>query len=229
MNRNKKKKLIIFDMDGTLYAFKEGSFAKSALKKQVLENAKNYIANVLKKSTTEAENILMGIEKKYGESISIAMEKEFGINRYDYFNIVWNIPAERFIDYNPELKTFLLNIAQEYDYVLVSDAPSVWVNNVLQMLDIRDMFQGKIYAGEGDRRKGLYNKFQYNIASKFGCKSADCVVVGDQENTDIIPAKQNGMRTILVSDKTESSVADCKIKDIFNLKETLEYIFFRPN
>ena len=152
----------------------------------------------------------------------------FQVYWLDYFNIVWNIPAERFIDYNPELKIALLNIAQEYDYVLVSDAPNIWVNHVLQMLGIRDMFQGKIYAGEGDRRKGFYNRFQY-IASKFGYKPADCVVVGDQESTDIIPAKQNGMRTILVSDKTESSVADCKIKDIFSLKKTLEQIFFKLN
>lgn len=40
MTRNKQ--LIIFDMDGTLYNFKEGSFSQSGLRKKVLENANIY-------------------------------------------------------------------------------------------------------------------------------------------------------------------------------------------
>jgi FMN phosphatase YigB (HAD superfamily) len=48
------KKIIIFDMDGTLYNFKEGSFKDSAFRKKVLSNVKEFIKDRLQKNEEEA-------------------------------------------------------------------------------------------------------------------------------------------------------------------------------
>lgn len=42
-----QRKIIIFDLDGTLYDFKEGSFRQSDVYKKVIENTENYIAKKL--------------------------------------------------------------------------------------------------------------------------------------------------------------------------------------
>ena len=220
-NKNiRYKKLIIFDMDGTLYSFKEGSFAKSKLKKEILKNALIYIKEHLSKSNTEAIYIMKQINKKYGENISLALEKEYGIDRYDYFNKVWNISAKKFINKNSSLRDLLLKINGNYDYILVSDAPRIWVNNVLEELEIYDLFEGKIYSGEGNQRKSFGNFFQY-VADKLGYDAINCIVIGDQENTDIIPAKKNGMNAILIMDRAKFTQADFVLNNILDLKNIL--------
>jgi putative hydrolase of the HAD superfamily len=221
MQRSKKKKLLIFDMDGTLYNFKEGSFRKSGLRKKVLKNAELFIAKKLSKSRAEAKIILNGIEKKYGEDISIAIEKEYGVNRYEYFDTVWDIPARKFIEKNTKLKSFLLDIAKAYDYVLVSDAPKVWIKNVLDELKISDLFEGKIYSGERKKRKGFGNIFEY-LAKRLKYKPENCVVIGDQENTDIIPAKKCGMNAVLIGKQTRNTKADYTISNILGFKKIVD-------
>ncbi len=220
MEKNNRR-LIIFDMDGTLYNFKEGSFKKSKLRKKVLNNAKLYIAKNLDKSKKEAKSILEYIEKKYGEDISIALEKEFGIDKNNYFNIVWNIPAEGIVAKNLRLRKFLLELGVRYSYAIVSDAPIVWINNVLKELKIKDIFKNNIYSGDGKIRKKFGNSFKF-VANELKFNPENCIVVGDQEDTDIIQAKKNGMTAVLIADRVKSTKADYIINNIFELKNFLK-------
>lgn len=221
--KKSNKQLIIFDMDGTLYDFKEGSFSQSGLRKKVLENAKLYIAESLNKSKLEAEKILEYIGAKYGEDISVALEKEFGIDRGAYFNVVWNIPARGIVKKNPRLREFLLELGVKYDYALVSDAPLIWVNNVLEELDIKDIFENKIYSGEGNIRKGFGNSFQF-VASQLMVELKNCIVIGDQEDTDIVQAKKNGMTAVLITNQKKPTEADYVIKDVFELRDIFKLL-----
>ena len=52
---------IIFDLDGTLYKFKEGSFSKSGLQQKVLENARLYVAEKCNISKEQAEEKIKNI------------------------------------------------------------------------------------------------------------------------------------------------------------------------
>lgn len=215
------KRLIIFDLDGTLYKLRGDSYNKSSLKKKVLVNAQNFIALKLSKNKTAAENILNLIQKKYGEQISVGLEKEFGVNRYDYFDTVWNIPVKGIVRGTEDLRGVLLSLKKEYRLVIVSDAPLVWIKNVLKELGIEDIFRGRIFSGESDRRKGFKNTFSY-IAKKMGVETKNCVVVGDQEDTDIIPAKKLGMKTVFVHSELKSKMADVNIKFIQALPKEIK-------
>jgi len=142
-DQNKKilqKDYIIFDMDGTLWSFKSGSFSKSRLKQKVLENAHNFIADRLNKSPEEVENIMEEIKTEFGQEISVALERKYGIDRYDYFNTVWDISPGGYIEHNPELRDKLLELKDDFEFLLISDAPRIWVERVLEFLNIYDFF-----------------------------------------------------------------------------------------
>lgn len=216
-----QKKLIIFDLDGTLYELRGGSFKKSSLQRRVIKNAQNFIATRLAKSNFEAQRILSDVQKQYGEEISIGLEKEFGLNRYDYFNTVWNISARRIVNKEPGLRRSLLILKKTYNLALVSDAPLVWINSVFKELKIRDLFGKNIFSGEGNRRKGFSNAFS-SVTRELKVRPSNCIVVGDQEETDIIPAKKLGMLSVFINRRKRSRVADINIKSISELSLSLE-------
>lgn len=199
-------------MDGTLYKPKGGSFRNSGLLPLVFKNAAKYIADLKKISLEEGQKELNKIFKKYNEEISIAIEEEYGGNRYDYFNTVWDIPAKDFIEPNEGLKEILEKLKENYLLVVVSDAPTIWTTNVLKELGVYELFEDNIFTGEGDDRKIFGNGFQ-RVLDKLGVKAEDAVSIGDQEHTDILPAKNLGMTTIFIGSDVCAS-ADYSINDI---------------
>lgn len=210
-------------MDGTLYSFDKGSFDNSGLRKKVEVNALKYIIQRLEVSKEKAHGVFNNLRLKYSGNISIGLEKDYNIDRYDYFNTVWNIPAKGFVKKSGSLKKILNRIKNDYDIMIVSDAPRVWIDNVLMELDLSEVFADKIFSGEGDRRKSHKNVFDY-VAQQHKYPMQNCIVVGDQEETDIFPAKICGMKTIFVNSENKSSNADYWISDIFRIEKALKEI-----
>ncbi|MFA5154982.1 MAG: HAD family hydrolase [Patescibacteria group bacterium] len=211
---------IIFDLDGTLYKLRGGSYSQSPLKRYVLKNAAAYLAARLAKSKPEAARILRGILKKYKEEISIGVEKEFKLDRHDYFRTVWNIPARLVVSKERNLRRSLLALSKCYRLIIISDAPLVWIKNVLIELGVYDIFRGRIFSGESDNRKGFQSAFPYIIKS-LKLKPRDCISVGDQESSDIIPAKKLGLKTVFINQLKKSTLADFNVKSIGELTELL--------
>ncbi len=222
--KNKNKKLIIFDLDGTLYKFYNGSFIGSGLQKIVLKNAKQFIMNKLNKNYQEAQNILNWIIKEYGEDISIALEEKYGILRKEYFDYVWDINAKDIIYNNLNIRNILKKIKDKYQFLLVSDGAYVWIKNALKELGIEDFFKNNILSGDGAERKSLLNRFN-KIPEQYGFAPENIVVVGDQEKTDIIPANKLGFKTIFISEKYKSTVADVTIYSLNKIDKVLEQFF----
>lgn len=208
------KKSIIFDMDGTLYAFRGGSFKKSGIHKKILHNASLYIASHLAIPKKDADTILGKIVKKYGEDISIGLEKEYNLPRNDYFETTWDIDPKKFVKPDARLKRTLSALSRaKFAFFLVSDAPHVWIEAVLNELGITRYFQNRIFSGEGNKRKGFGNAFR-NVIKQRSLNPKSCIAIGDQENTDIIPAKKLGMKTVRVSNRKVESQADLLIRNI---------------
>ena len=227
-NENEKNKLIIFDLDGTLYKLKGGSFANSKLYKKILQNAVEYIQKNLNISRREAQKTLIKIKNKHGENISVALESEFGLDRYNYFKEVWNIDPEKYIEKYANLEDVLTKLSKEYKFILMSDAPKVWIENVLKELNVKDFFEDNILSGEGKKRKIYGNRFD-GLLSKNNLDPKNVLVVGDQENTDIIPANKFGFKTIYINRKWNSQYADINLKDINDLESAITFLFSNIN
>jgi len=215
-------KLIIFDMDGTLYEYEGASFRQSGAYQEILKNATLFIAKKLGKTLAESEIVLKGIQERWGEQISLALEKEFQISREEYFNTVWDIPAEKYIKPNVELKPFLEKLKQKYQLAVLTDAPIVWVKNVLTALGVEQVFDDNIFDGTGNARKGNGAAFE-RVLSKFQLEPKECVMVGDQDNIDIEPAHLMGLFTVYINKNGQKSrQANFSIKSIFELPNVLE-------
>ena len=72
----------------------------------------------------------------------------------------------------------------------------------------------KIFGNRYDDILGRYNIIPSNV-----------IVVGDQENTDIAPAKKIGLNTIFINQSRSSELADVSIKSINNLEPAISYLY----
>ncbi len=220
----KKDKLIIFDLDGTLYKFKDGTFVSSGLQKQVLKNAIKYIQFKLKKTKKEAQKILNDIVQNYGEDISIAMEEKYNCTRRDYFDFVWDIDAKNIITGSQDMSKILRKLDREYKLALISDGAFIWIQNALIELNLIEFFEGNIFSGDGQKRKSLKNRFN-DIPKQYSVLPKNIISIGDQEKTDIIPAKQLGFKTIFVSNSKKTTFADVNIDSIKKCEKAINKLF----
>ncbi|MBP9718997.1 MAG: hypothetical protein KBD46_00870, partial [Candidatus Levybacteria bacterium] len=94
------------DLDGTLYTLKprtgatvEGSvrFRQSEFAYAIKENANRFLQDTLGISEAEAMAEYERIYKKYDGEISLAVEKEYNVDRYTYFNRTWDLDPALFI------------------------------------------------------------------------------------------------------------------------------------
>jgi len=223
------QKLIILDLDGTLYRLQNGSFKKSGIYDAVIKNTKKYIKQKLKVNNEAVDLIVKEIIRDFGDSISIGLEKKYRLDRHDYFNYAWDLPVDRYVsyNYNINLRKIFLKLRKKFKLAIVSDAPLIWINKVLRKLSIKDVFDSDyLFSGEGNVRKELNNAFK-SIIEKIKIKSSDCVVFGDQLEIDIMPAKKVGMKTVYVGNKKEASfIADYVIKNINEVEKALKAIKF---
>lgn len=191
----------ITDMDGTLYSFRNGAhFSASDFGRQIRAGTLNFVSERFGLSPEAAEIEYERIKSKHGGHFSLGIEKEHGIDRYEFFSSTWNLDAAEFIDPS--------DIAQSLEVLkgriaLLTAAPRVWANNVLAHLNISDLFGEHVYTGEPDIRKPDPEVFK-NIALNMGVSPEMIFSIGDQEESDIAPAQSIGMRTVLIGNSPDS-------------------------
>jgi HAD superfamily hydrolase (TIGR01549 family) len=214
---------LLFDVDGTFYEFREGSYARSMLRRTVRERACQFLVARTDVEESNVESIMQHIEEQYGEDVSVAFEERFHITRDEYFRSVWDINPEAFVDPAAGLRDMLSRLHPRYAMVILSDAPRIWIDRVLNFCNVADFFEQHIISGEGDRRKNRGNALEY-VVERFKVSPSSCIVIGDQEETDIIPARAFGMRAIRVSAPPVTSCADATIAHITDLEAALEQL-----
>lgn len=191
-------RICIFDMDGTLYQLDgiDNGYKGSSLERKVNENAIKFIS--------ETENINIKLAKKILNQeltnpvgISVFLSQRYQITRSDYFNVVWDIdPNDILKNFETPVKT-IKTIKGESKLILLTSAPKVWQEKVINYLELQNIFE-PIFTGEDFTNKGQV--FQL-LSKRF--PSANIISVGDQEKTDIIPAREFGIKGFLVRSPNE--------------------------
>ncbi len=212
---------VIFDLDGTLYPFENSNnYYQSNLYLCMRSNAITYLSNSLSVSIDKSRLIFDYILQRYNGELSLGMEKEFGINRYDWFENTWQVDPTKVIKvFDSRLVEKIQNLP--YKIVLLTAAPKVWTEIVLEYLGLKLAFGDNIVTGESDIRKPNKSAF-LNAAEKISILPQNIVSIGDQEKTDILPAKNLGMKTIRIGDG--ESEADFIAKDIIDALDYLEQL-----
>ena len=190
------KKVAIFDMDGTLYQFSGGStFLQSPFGRAIQQNVRRLIANEFGLDDVRADERYRQLYAQFSGEMSLALEREAGIDRMRFFDETWNLDPAEFIVVEPGLREALLSIGAEP--ALLSAAPRVWVDRALGYMGIADVFGDRIFTGEPDIRKPSPLAFQQVLDDR-SVDAAYAISIGDQDPTDIIPAQLLGMATVRI-------------------------------
>ncbi len=211
-------KLVIFDVDGTLYKFEDRitSFLDTPMYKKIKKNAASFLSSKKKIDLEEAKKIIEDIYLRYKTDISIGLEKEFGIPKKEYFNNVWNIDASKYIKYNPKLRETINSL--DCKKAVLSNAPPVWINSILSQLKIQDLFDKK-WTGDGKIRKPSREAY-LTVCEYFESEPSECIMIDDDQGY-LEAAKKLGMTTVFISPNSDTIIgkADYSIKEISEIKE----------
>lgn len=212
------KKILFLDMDGTLYPIEKRSFLDSPIHDQIKERTILYICRKLGFKNEKAEKIFHMLMQKYPKYYSIGLNKLYGLERREYLDFVWNMDASDLIKPQKKLRSFIKLLSSKYDIYLISDAPKVWIENVSKFLDINDLLKGKFSGTDLNKKKkeGLFEYLIYLIK----VFPKDIFMVGDEEDVDILPAKNLGIKTIHICNGKQSQ-ADYQADNLFEIKKIL--------
>lgn len=195
----KNKAVIIFDLDGTLYQIdgKSSGYIGSTLETSVIDNAQRFVVDrgfASKKTAAEfISKILVS-----GVGISNYLVKKYGVDRKEYFSFVWQINPEKIVQNFAVAREAVNFLAQNnYKLILLTGAPKVWQESVLKFINLQNYFK-EIYTAEDfiikeEIFEELANRFDSNLTWS----------IGDQVETDLIPAQKFGIKTLLINNPND--------------------------
>ncbi len=213
-----------FDIDKTLY---QGS-------KKIDELIQTEIINYILKYTKKFSNIQTA--KKYfkeeyqkEKSAKRVLENIQINNAGEIINKILNeVNIIPLIKKNNELAVYLTELSKSNSLFIISHNPISTILKKLEAIGIpKEIFCLIIGSDEYqtcNKRDG--SAFKKILAQPL-MNNKKVIFIGDNEKTDIIPAKENNIITIKINsdlNNLEPSVADYQITDIMNLKEVFEKI-----
>lgn len=204
----------IFDLDGTLYHFKNNAtFSTSSFYSDIKKNISSFLLSEVGIAENQLEETISRLKQTYGEQMSIAIEKEFGINREQYFSHTWNLDPQKYIDPTDEPRIILEQL--QGDFAILTNAPRIWAEQALRYLNVYDLAKDSLFTGEPDIRKPSPEAFR-QVGEFLGVPFEQIYSIGDQIYSDILPPKSLGMKTVLIGTNTDDADYCVEsIKDLF--------------
>ncbi len=202
-------KVIIFDLDGTLYADPQ-------VLQKFAEAAYNLFAEVRKIPVEKAEEIIeerrgqMKEEKGFTVPYTITL-KTLGIptERWHEANIKYFNPGD-YLKQDARLKTTLQNLRENYKLAILTNNNEIQTQRILRALGIEKLFTHvfnynsfKIIKPDPEVYKRAVEKMEVSFQ--------ECLVIGDRLEVDLAPAKELGMKVLEVKGP----------EDLYNLPDLL--------
>ncbi len=156
----------------------------------------SYLGSTLGISNQAAKAEYDRIKNSFNGEVSIGVERELGISRYEWFANTWNLNPKDYIEKpKSELAETLKPVADRS--MILTAAPALWAYPVLSYLGLGGMFDDRIVTGEPDIRKPSLDVFR-QAAGILQRECCEVISIGDQNESDIVPAKALGMLTVKV-------------------------------
>lgn len=186
---------MVFDMDGTLYQHdgEGGTFKNSSLNKAVIENSILFSMNREKISRGSAEKLVEKALVTDTIGISNFMAKRYGITRAEFFDVVWNMDPRNIIRKTNIQAKIIRKIANQGKRLfLLTGAPRIWMENVINFMALGDIFERKFNGEMFGKKDEIFE----SLSKEFDPKTI--MSVGDQFETDLKPAIDLGMNVFEV-------------------------------
>lgn len=206
-------KNILFDCDWTLYSFFPwNTFVESSLWANIKNNATAFLIKLWNK---KPEKTIVAFEKEYWIHLSKAFFDLYNVSKSEYYkNVWWSIDPKKNIILISDICFIFDELRKRWFKIyLASDAPLVWVNNIVKCLNI-ESYITKVYACVDENTKA--NWWQYkNIIKELN--PMESLMVWDEELSDITSAQNFLFQTCFYSKYIKSENADYSITKLENL------------
>jgi putative hydrolase of the HAD superfamily len=200
-----KPKLLIFDLDDTLYPPSNGMF------KEIGNRIEAYMREVMKMPTEQVPAIRNDYFKRYGTTLR-GLEIEYGIGKQDYLAYVHNVPLRQYISRNEPLKRLLDTLP--FPKVILTNSDQAHSKRVLDILEIQDCFSQIIdIIALSPYCKPEEQAFEKAITLLGNPDPHDCVLFEDSP-VNIQAAKKFGFTTVQVGREEASSESHYRVHDI---------------
>lgn len=235
------KKVILFDLDDTLY--KELDFVYGGFKEVCRhlaykyskdeEELYKYAINVLNtQGRGKIFNIICemyNIKEDINELIKIYREAKPQISLYEDAEYILKYFKLKLKD--EDMKNLIDNIEVPYKIGIITDGKASVQWNKIKLLGLEKMVDKIIVTDDYGLECWKPNEFSYmEMLKYFNCKKEECIYVGDNPNKDFIGARKVGISTIRIIREVGDHMntflekeyeADFMVK---NLREILKYI-----
>ena len=216
----RKIEAIVFDVDGTLYQFSGNEiFPDTAVGRAVRQNIQDFLGNEFGLEPEESSAYYDELNKKYDGLLSLGLERDFGIDRQRFFSVGWDLEPGKLIRHDSMIREVVAAVPARK--MVLSGAPRIWIDRVLRHMNVDDLFGERIISGEPDIRKPDPEVFR-QASQLVGVEPGCILAVGDQEHTDILPAKHIGMMTARIGAADTATSADIVAPSVVALIETLQ-------
>jgi len=203
-------KYCIWDVDLTLYT----------VSNQMRIDFKNKIYEYIQKNLNVPIKIAKrDYEKEFKKSKSkTAAMEALGLGKYAIQEVIDSLDKSKYIKKDLNLIKLFRDLKQ-YEHIIVTNSTKSSIKKTLEALGLeRNLFKAIITKEDVSTYKPSPEPF-LKALSILSAKAEECVSIGDVESSDIIPAKELGIKTILVWGK--SKYADKSVPTVYDVEELL--------
>lgn len=185
-------KVILFDLDGTLYNSNE-------VRTKFAEAAYHALAKLKKIPVDEAKKLIEDTREKLKEEHGFPVPYTLTLIRFGMpveswheENIAYFDPRD-YLSANSELRETLQDMKKRFRLAILTNNNEVQANRILEALNVQDLFD-RVFTYNSFRTMKPNPKTFREAARAMGVQPNECLVVGDRYSVDLIPAQDLGMQ-----------------------------------
>ncbi|NIV12239.1 MAG: pyrimidine 5'-nucleotidase [Aliifodinibius sp.] len=205
---------MFIDLDGTLYPNDNGMWDAIASRMEL------FMRDFLNLPNEKIPSLREEYYRTYGTTLRGLIEN-YSFDKYEYLKFVHDIPLEKYLKPDIQLRTVLNTIPIKKWIFTNSDRAHS--ERVLGILGIQDLFEEIIdVTAMSFRNKPDPLVYQTAINLAGDPMPYECIFIEDSAK-NLIPARDIGMRTVLIGKNSNGDVAEKTIPDIYSIKKLLKH------
>ncbi|MHA1607385.1 MAG: HAD family hydrolase [Candidatus Freyarchaeota archaeon] len=215
---------VVFDVEGTLFKSKSLTDAYRDQVLRLLSEKKGLSGESL---ISELRRVMEELRREgYVERPpSTLIAEKLGVTREEFYGAIDKVDPAEHVAPDPELASTLREMKNSFKLAVLTNLSRKGLRGVFSALGLgEELFDVVLTADDLDLLKPHPSAFK-KVLESLGVKPEEAVMVGDMVESDLAPAKELGMKTILVSDKpADSPHVDLTVKRAAEIKDRIRLL-----